>query len=148
MLCVFYPQGERTWHFQPDEGTLQPPAAQSIATTSSPHHTTIRPPSFLHNNDGSCSSSQSISSAEHTDSREDLDLANFDVHGFVPRGPTLDHNSPVTLRQKRQLKTQSMYLPAKPDPASSHFHSDQPEEIVSLLDFLDETNKRPNRVSE
>ena len=141
MVCQCIPplQTDRTWHFQHDDGLLQPGAVPP-PISSSPHHSTLSP-SFLHN-DGSCSSSQSISS-EHTDSREDLDL---EGHSFIPRGATLDHNSPVTLRQKRQLKTQSMFLPTK-DIASPQYGPDQTEDIVSLLDFLDETNKRPNRVS-
>lgn len=99
--------------------------------------------------DGSCSSSQSISSeaSNQTDSRDDLDktASGSDLHMpyLIPRGPT-QGNSPVTLRNKRSLKTQSMYLP----PTGSHGHSqNENDDVVSLMDFLDENNKTtPNRV--
>ena len=76
-------------------------------------------------------------------------VGSSDPHLLIPRGPTLDSNSPVILRQKRALKTQSLFLPHSkfPGQVTPRLDLDKPEEMMTLLDFLDENTQRPNRVS-
>ncbi len=95
--------------------------------------------------DGSMSSSQSISSSNsgrHSDGAEEFQEG---PEGLIPRAPTLE-GSPFL----RPRKGRSYTLPAgvtRPHAASSP--SVQPEsvdDLMSLEDFLAESDKTPNRV--
>ena len=102
--------------------------------------------------DGSLSSNHSISSnSHHSDSYDELEGQSNSVPdmstvgGFIPRSATLTKNSPVVLRQR---KTQSLFVPPISAPQLSQMinsPSMRPD-IISLEEFLAETNKTPNRV--
>lgn len=69
-----------------------------------------------------------------------------DVNQYLPRGPLLSGNSPVTLRKR---KTQSMIVPSTTDGSlpPPFFLPEKHSDVMSLEEFLAETNKTPNRVS-
>ena len=124
----------------PDTGLLQ---GAGSGTSFSPHHTL---PAAYMRSDGSWSSNQSISSgSHHSDSHEDLDHAgsSHDVNQLVPRRAALAGHSPVTLRQP---KTQSLIVPPTFDVGSPYMVPERHNDIMSLEEFLAETNKTPNRV--
>ena len=73
-----------------------------------------------------------------------------DINQFLPRGPLLAGSSPVTLRKR---KTQSMIVPSSHDGPSIGSSAVTPfmlpekqSDVMSLEEFLAETNKTPNRV--
>ena len=98
--------------------------------------------------DGSMSSSQSISSSNsgrHSDAgQEDLDQP--DGSTLIPRAPTFD-GSPFL----RPRKPRSYTMPAGMKRPHSHasipsIEQERIDELMSLEDFLAESDKTPNRV--
>lgn len=141
----------RTHRFDlPDAGLIQPGSTPGMAL--SPHSTL---PANFPPRDGSLSSNQSISSGNslQSDSHDDErpgstgDLST----GFIPRAATFNPNTPVTLRQR---KTRSLALPSNTKMAnlaqiygSPKMFAAHANDVLTLDDFLAETEKTPNRVS-
>ena len=132
---------------------------EPASTSYSPRHTINFPASYhLQRGDGSSSlsSNQSISSNSHHSggSNENLDPMGSapDVNQMQARGPFLPGATPVTLRQR---KTQSLIVPSSTDVLSSLSSASylpggprdkSSPDVMSLEEFLAETNKTPNRV--
>jgi hypothetical protein len=121
--------------------------------TQSPSHVAMGlPPYAIH--DGSMSSSQSISSSnsgrdvaepqEEGETPHDGAIAAAGQSGLIPRGPT-SMETPPYMRKKRSNTMPSNVKLRHPPASSPQIMPDINEHLISLEDFLAESDRTPNR---
>ena len=121
----------------------------SAGALQSPSHLSSLPPYSLH--DGSMSSSQSISSSNsgrHSEGMQEEYDETGGASSLIPRAPTLDGNPFIRPRRGRSYTLPAGSKLKRPTHASSpSFQPERTDELMSLEDFLAESDKTPNRVS-